>query len=137
VNQADGGCSTSLSHFSDRLLGRDAATSFIMQDQEGREHEHRVVFQTVEPPHSLVYVHYVDGRPYAHARLTFKETEVEGEPGTRVILRWNCAEILAEDPRTYILAIEVAEQILARLAASVDPERSCASPPAHRSSSSG
>jgi uncharacterized protein YndB with AHSA1/START domain len=87
-----------------------------LRTADGVEQAHQVAFQEVDRPGSLVYVHYVDGRPLSYTRIILQEPEGEAGRRTRIILRRTSGNIDPEDTGTLPRARE-AEEFLSRWAA--------------------
>jgi hypothetical protein len=92
------------------------------------EQAHQVVFQEVDRPGSLVYVHYGEGRPTSHTRIILQEPEGEAGRRTRIILRRTLGNIDPDDVWALPRATEEAEEFLSRWAASVEGRREPSAP---------
>ena len=110
----------------DLRLGR--TWDFALRKADGVEQAHRVVFQEVDRPGSLVYVHYANGRPISHTRIILQEPEGEAGRRTQIILRRTCGHISPDDSTSLPRAIREAQEFLSRWAASVEARRETSAP---------
>jgi uncharacterized protein YndB with AHSA1/START domain len=104
------------------------AWDFALRTASGVEQAHQVVFQEVDRPGSLVYVHYGEGRPTSHTRIILQEPEGEAGRRTRIILRRTLGNIDPDDVWALPRATEEAEEFLSRWAASVEGRREPSAP---------
>jgi uncharacterized protein YndB with AHSA1/START domain len=91
---------------------------FTMHRPDGRDHESRVVFETVDPPQRLAYAHYAagdpEGRPHFHADVAFAPY---GDGGTRVTLTMAFPTVGDRDALLPHGIVEGGRDTLARFAA--------------------
>jgi uncharacterized protein YndB with AHSA1/START domain len=97
-----------------------SAWDFVLRTDDGAEDAERIVFQEIDRPACLVYVHYAEGRPISHTRIMLQEPEGEAGRRTRIILKRTCGHIPPEDSKTLLRATAEAEEFLSRWGAFVE-----------------